>query len=432
MSNTPDFKKEVNSWKKEGIIEDYQAERILAKYDLAKAPKTPKKTQKVEYEAEEDHHHHHRSSKTIAVISTLGAILVGIGVILFVASNWRAIPDFAKIILLFGTTSATYFAGWKLKFDKPNYPAVGESLLLLASLFVGATIFLTAQIYNVPANSSFLILLWFLAIAPLSYALSSNPILVISILTFAGWMRAELGGYFNANFFSTMLIFLAFGISLYGAGQLHKMFEKFAKFSIIYQTVGLIYILFSFFFFSLEIGYRMPSTDLFGSFFASAIFAIFVITSIGSIVGVLVSNRSKKAGMYEFLLLLVSFFGFAVITVVSFLKDNFMSEVTSPYRNSYLQPSEGFLTSMFILFTLLLFVVAIGTILVGYYKGITPFVNIGIFFFVIGLAHIYLNTAYRFLPRSIALILGGIFLIAGAVYLEKKRRELIRNMDANE
>jgi uncharacterized membrane protein len=41
-----------------------------------------------------------KSNKFIIAISTIGAILLGIGAILFVAANWQDLSDLIKIIIL--------------------------------------------------------------------------------------------------------------------------------------------------------------------------------------------------------------------------------------------------------------------------------------------------------------------------------------------
>ncbi|RZN38804.1 MAG: DUF2157 domain-containing protein [Methanophagales archaeon ANME-1-THS] len=197
------LKKEVEDWKNQGIIDEYQAQKILSRYGLAETPPEPQKV------AKED-----ESSRLITAISVLGAILAGIGVILFVASNWKKIPDFLKLMLLFVTAFGTYFAGWKLEFDTKSHPKLGHALLFLASIFVGATIFLTAQIFNVNANAHWLVLLWFLAISPFGYAFNSNHILGLNIFTSALWMILFIsvtrrGMYLST--FETFMLYLLFG-----------------------------------------------------------------------------------------------------------------------------------------------------------------------------------------------------------------------------
>jgi len=100
------LKGEIEEWKNQGIIDDYQAKKILSIYGLAEIPL------EITSPIGED-----KSVKLITVISALGAILVGVGAILFVGSNWNKLSDFLKLTILFGTTFVTYFAGWKLKYD---------------------------------------------------------------------------------------------------------------------------------------------------------------------------------------------------------------------------------------------------------------------------------------------------------------------------
>ena len=202
MSDEDWLKKEVNSWKKDGIINSSQAQAILSRYGLAKEP------ERITIERGEKDHH----GKLIEIVSIIGAVLVGLGIIVFVASNWQRIPSFFKLFLLFGTTFATYFAGWKLEHD--THPMLGSALSLLAALFTGGTIFLTAQIFHVEANVHWLLLLWFIAVAPLSYGLESRLILILSMFVFGGWMVA----YGKSDAAGA---FLFYGLTLFGIGYLH-------------------------------------------------------------------------------------------------------------------------------------------------------------------------------------------------------------------
>jgi len=74
--NTDWLKKEVENWGKKEIINDYQAQAILSLYGLAKSPAEPA--------TKED-----KQSSSITVVSVLGSLLVGMGVILFVSIIWN-------------------------------------------------------------------------------------------------------------------------------------------------------------------------------------------------------------------------------------------------------------------------------------------------------------------------------------------------------
>lgn len=415
------LKKEVEAWKDQGIIDEYQAQKILSEYGLAETPPEPEKVTK------ED-----RSSRLITVVSALGALLVGIGAILFVASNWDKIPYFIKLILLFGTTFATYFAGWRLKFDTKSHPKLGHALLFLASILIGATIFLTAQIFNVSANAHWLVLLWFLAISPFGYAFNSKHILGLNIFTFALWMILYIsvtrGLYLST--YETFMLYLLFGISLYGFGQLHSIIEKYSHFRLTYQGVGLFFILISYFYFSLE----TPYTEIFGEITTTdwtikLLFVSFGITALVSIVGSAARYEKFKTVKHEFFVLLLAFLGWIGIWLLTFFKEE-LTIVTTRYGYTYTTIDPSIAIMLFIVFNLIFFIISIGSILIGYYMDATPFVNVGIFFFVLGILHLYFTTLYELLPRSIAFIIGGLILLGGGWYLEKKRRSLIRDIEA--
>lgn len=416
------LKKEVEDWENQKIIDRDQAQKILSRYKLVGTSSNLKTLKEG------------GSSRLTTVVSVIGALLVGIGVILFVASNWKNISDFLKLILLFGTTFATYFAGWDLKFERRTYPKLGHALLFLASIFVGATIFLSAQIFNVNANEPWLVLLWFLAISPLGYAFNSKPILGLNIFTFAFWMisytSTTRGLYLST--FEIFMLYLLFGIGLYGIGQIHSMSERYSQFRLTYQGVGLVFILSSYFYFSLE----TPYTKILGEIAATdwaiqLLFVLFGITALVSVFGSVVKYERFKTVKHEFFILLLALLGWIGIWSLTFFKESLMvTTITHGCTHTTVDPDV--LVILFSVFNLIFFIISIGSILIGYYKSIVPFVNIGMCFFILGILHLYATTLYKMLPRSLAFIAGGILLLGCGLYMEKKRRSLIKDMGDRE
>lgn len=419
---------EVDKWEKQGIIDEYQARKILSMYGLAEVPSEPgPDLGEPEAVIKEE-----GASRIITIVSMLGAILVGIGVILFVASNWSRIPHFLKLVLLFGTTFVTYFIGWKFKFETQSHPRVGEALLFLASVFVGATIFLTAQIFNVNTGAHWLVLLWFVAISPMGYAFNSKYILGLDIFTFALWMILYVTGTrgLALSNFEVFMLYLLFGISLYGLGQLHITLDKYSHFRIPYQTVGLFFILASYFFFSLESPYERYFMEITTtSVTIKLLFIVFAVTSLVSIIGSATKYEKYRTVRHEFFALLLAFVGWIGIWLLTFFSES-LTVTRIQYGYSYTTLDPGVATILFVVFNLMLFVLSIGSILIGYYKAVVPFVNLGMFFFVVGVLHLYFTTLYELLPKSLAFIAGGVILIGCGLYLEKKRRELIKGMEA--
>lgn len=398
------LKNEISSWQKKKIINEKQAVEIRELY-------------KEEGSSEK---------KIVQVLGSLGAILVAAGMLLFVASNWEYLPKMVKLVILFGTTFATYYAGWKTSVIG-KHPLWAKTLLFLASLFVGATIFLTAQIFNVNANAHWLILLWFLAIAPLGYLFDMGSIMLLAALVFSLWFVNYLAdnNAYNHSSFGIFLLLLVYGISLYGKGQLHEFWPKFKKFKNIYQSLGLVFILSSYLFFSLESPYQSDFGVIISEdWLYNLLLIVFGIGAIGSTIMSGVLYKKKKEIKQEFWVLFLSLLGGIGIFVFSFFAENFI-EVSHAYNYKTSLLNENVSTILFIIYNLFLFVLSIGSLLIGYYKRITSFVNIGMLFFVIGTAHLYTTTLYEFLPRSLAFVVGGLILLAGGFFLERRRREII-------
>ena len=159
------LEKEIDLWVKEGIILPDQKERILGRYQLLKT-------------ADEKA----GPGKLITTVSILGSILVGVGVILFIASNWSVLPNWGRLFIVFSSMLASYGFGFYLRYEAKNYPKVGASLILLGSLIFGAGMFLIAQIYHITVHYPNGPLLWGLFVLPLAYFLRFKSLISLAIL----------------------------------------------------------------------------------------------------------------------------------------------------------------------------------------------------------------------------------------------------------
>lgn len=96
------FEKLIQKWVSEGIISKEQADVMLS--DIKNEKKDVS------------------SGKWITSISVIGAILLGLGAIMLVASNWQTMPDIVKVLILAGSTFTAYISGYVLKYEKKLCP----------------------------------------------------------------------------------------------------------------------------------------------------------------------------------------------------------------------------------------------------------------------------------------------------------------------
>lgn len=404
------LKNEVEEWQRDGVIDDLQVETILKRYDVEKKGFRP--------------------GKVITVISILGSVLLGLGVILFFASNWKSIPDFYKVVLLFLTTFVTYSVGYIMRFERKNYPMVGHSLLFLASIFVGATIFLIGQIFHINVNAHWLALLWFIAISPMGYLFDSRPILGLNILTFTLWIDLLMyAGYWWFSPERILLFYMIFGIALYGIGQLHELIEKWNRFRMVHKGFGIFFILASYFYFSVRPTYSsyylLERAGLDTT--AQLLLGLFALIAAISILANLFERQKLRSTRYEFYVLLAAFAGWILLFVINSYPHLIYEEVER-YGRTYFEINAGIRVLLFAIINLFLFGLSIGTVTIGYYKNQAPFVNMGVLFFALGVMQVYITHFQGMLPRSVSMILGGIVLLVLATHLEKKRKSLLSAM----
>lgn len=126
------------------------------------------------------------SNKLIATVAILGSVLMGVGVILWIASNWEEIPRFGKVALLFLIILVNYASSYYLLFIK-NYQKTGRALVFLGCILFGAGIILIAQIFNIESESGIALLLWSLFILPLVFILRLGSSLALSVALFFLW-----------------------------------------------------------------------------------------------------------------------------------------------------------------------------------------------------------------------------------------------------
>jgi uncharacterized membrane protein len=134
-------------------------------------------------------------NKLSSVFGILGAILVGLGIILVFAHNWDTLSRLTKVILSFlPLLIGQIFCGYSL-LKKSASTVWRETASVFLFFAIGASISLVAQVYNIPGDLDSFIITWMLLSLPLVYVLQSS---IVSLLYIAGITYYGC----NANYFT--------------------------------------------------------------------------------------------------------------------------------------------------------------------------------------------------------------------------------------
>lgn len=122
-------------------------------------------------------------NKISSVFGILGAILVGLGIILVFAHNWDTLSQTTKITLSFlPLVIGQLLCGYSL-LKKSESTAWRETTSVFLFFSIGASISLIAQVYNIPGAIDSFLLTWMLLSIPLVYLLKTS---IVSLLYIVG------------------------------------------------------------------------------------------------------------------------------------------------------------------------------------------------------------------------------------------------------
>jgi len=409
MSTKPDkpfiqtLEEEARGWVEEGVITNEQRDAILNRYEGVKA-------------AEEAA----GPGKLIAVISLLGSILVGVGVLLFIASNWSRIPNAGKLTVIFCSMLTAYGVGYYLRYEKANYPRFGASLILLGSLIFGAGIFLIAQMYHIAVHYPNGPLLWGLFALPLAYVLGLNTLLSVAVIDLLIWLGMEStfnrSSYFYSGSASFIALFLQAGLVLWAVGLLHRSMKSLSHLATPYLSLGLFLTFLSGYFLTFEFSQWHFGAQGFLPYYEG--FAVIVIISLA--LHITQGDKGKHwIAEATFVAAL-----FIIVLISSLLSMRGIDPMTGQMTYDYSRYNKGINVAR-LAFNLLYAIQVIGVIVLGYLRRNRVYVNLGLLFFVLEVMGRYFDMFYRLLPRSLFFIGGGVLLLVGGFLLEKKRRKVL-------
>jgi uncharacterized membrane protein len=145
------LKKELLYLEEIGELQPNQAGRLLQQYEII--------------ENSGNQNQKSLSLNFIQIISIIGAVLIGLGVLSFVASNWSAMSNMQKFSLLLFTLVVSYLAAWWMEVRKPN---TSKALYYIGAFIYGAEIFYIGQMFHLGGAIGTAFMAWAIGILPLA------------------------------------------------------------------------------------------------------------------------------------------------------------------------------------------------------------------------------------------------------------------------
>jgi len=392
--------------------------------------------------------------RTVLILSILGSVLVGAGVILFFAANWQRIGSPVKVGAIMAAIIATYAAGYHLQFGRGDFPRLGQALILLGGLFYGAGIWLMSFIFHLEGHFPTAFFLWGAGVLPVAWATSSQWMLYLSTIVLGVWTISEQTAFRTYNhLFPVVLVagvlplarrlknvlaeagvlgglygwfavnFVQFGVEGYKGGEPMGL----ARVTLLFGTavfamglarmgdprpylgVGAVLALagtyaFTFHYVGPWAAGQASPVELPG-LFAGPVFATSAVVLLMAVT-LLGAWRYWREGDGTRLLILP---GLLALTV-------------SPIIVSMLPE-----VPRMIAFNIVLFVGTLELVILGIQRRSELLVNLGLGIFVVHVLTRYVDLFFKALDRSLFFIVGGILLLGGGWLLERNRRRWVRD-----
>jgi uncharacterized membrane protein len=353
----------------------------------------------------------------LAIVSIIGAVLIAAGITLLIAAHWNEIPRGVKIaaglLLLLGF----HAGGWWLREVQGKYRKTGEALHLIGSCLFLANIALIGQIYNIVSRPPNAFLLWWIGIAALPWLLRSKAQHVLLLIAFGIWFGFEVnehGGLIYCESDRQVLLYALLGLVYLGAGYCLRR-GVFSEFAGVTEKLGLLaFLIFV---------YPLTWKDFFGwenseirQWFFPALGVLALLLPAAGLKNLTALTRQWRWTWFAALLGMMAFM--ATVWFGCWQLDH-----AGESRHYFWGESWSYLVGSLALFVFCLLQIQIGI------QERSPFlVNLGIVFIALDILAAYCDLFGSMARTGVMFLISGIFLIVFGVYLEKKRRGLMRRM----
>jgi len=355
-----------------------------------------------------------RYHRMIGIVSAFGGTLLGVGLLLLVASNWADISRLAKVAIAIAAFVAIEGAGYWLNY-RTAYHRTGATFLLLGAVAYGGAIFLVGQTYNYPLDDPNLLLLWFLPVLPMAYLVRAQTIVGLAIVVgygalgyrLAEWLVGSAGRSWD---YWWQTAFIVVGVAVTALGYLHQRSETLRPMGRPYQGIGAMTVLALLYLMSFQSlhrpgGLRPGWLDTI-SLGLGLVFVVAFVTTVVS--AALLREKGNRPSLAGIAVPAVS--GYLLVALLAF----------GPFRSSLVP---------FVLANLLLLAAIMGLVVVGILTRREALVNLSLAVFGIAVISRYIEIGGGMFGTAVSMMLGGVLLIGLGWGLERLRRTLLSRFE---
>lgn len=156
---------EAGQWQAEGLINSAQYQQLASRYQFDALETTAR-------------------NRFVMILIGFGSVLLGLGVITFVAANWQEWSRELRVILLLSLFVGVNIGGfylWRQRGDRWQR-RLGQGLLLLGALTLGANMALMSQMFHIGGDTHTLYLAWSIGVLTMAYSLRLTSLALAAIL----------------------------------------------------------------------------------------------------------------------------------------------------------------------------------------------------------------------------------------------------------
>ena len=355
-------------------------------------------------------------NRFLVIVSFIGAVLVAAGIALLIGAHWDEIPRGVKLFTGLALMLGAHGAGWWLRDVRRDYLKTGEALHFAGSLLFLANIALVGQIYHLSSRPANAFLLWWLGITALPWLLRSVAQFALLLLGFGIWFGVEINDPTSLIRFDDerqVLVYALLGLMFTGLGFLLRRGSN-KMFSTVAERFGLL-------------GFAIFSYPLTWSGFLSwgyrhEEFNHWILPTLGAAAALLVALgcRNLIALPQQWRVTWgASLAGAAALLVTA----NFVPQQGEWHWFGNMTPLNTVAAIAIFIFCLL-------QVQVGVQKRSRFLVNLGVTFIALDIIATYIGLFGSMAFTGLMFVISGVFLIIFAVFLEKKRCRLMKQIKA--